>query len=160
MNRLALLMGLATVVIACGETASPSASPTASVASSASPEGSPEATATPATTLPPIPSIGLAPFQPSSRWEPVLELSSAHGTDTGTFRVRGRYRLHQQCSGQGQVALTVATSASESSTSQIECGASQAQSSRVLDVRGRATVTLAVAGDPEWLFVFQVPVGD
>lgn len=91
-----------------------------------------------------------------------MELASGpDGTDTGTFRVRGRYRLYQQCLGDGQVTLTVATSASESSTTRIECSpAAQPRTERIRDVRGRATVTLSVEGDPEWLFVFQVPVGD
>lgn len=153
------------MAVACGDTASSSASPSSSIASSASPSARSDATLTPAPvapTKPPAGSATLAPFEPTDRWRPVLELTSGPGgTDTGTFRVRGRYRLYQQCLGEGGVALTVATSAAESSTTRIECSpTSQPQTDRILDVRGRATVTLAVEGDPEWMFVFQVPVED
>ncbi len=165
MNRLALLLGLVVVVAGCGDSASASPSPSASDAAglpSGSPSGVPLRTASPPPSQPPAASVTLAPFAPGDRWEPVLELTSdPDGTDTGTFQVRGRYRLHQQCLGEGRLEVTVATAGSESSATEVACGpTSQPQNERVRDVRGQATVTVSVAGDPEWVLVFQVPRGD
>ncbi|CAN5819141.1 hypothetical protein BH20CHL5_BH20CHL5_00770 [soil metagenome] len=166
MNRLAMLLGLVAVVAGCGDSASSSRSPAASDAAglpSGPPSGAPVRTASvPPPSQPPTASVTLAPFAPGDRWEPVLELTSdPDGTDTGTFQVRGRYRLHQQCLGEGRVKVTVATAGSEPSVTEVACGpTSQPQNERVRDVRGQATVTVSVAGDPEWLLVFQVPRGD
>jgi len=165
MNRLALLLGLVAVVAGCGDSASSSPSPSASGDTglpSASPSGAVARTASPPPSQPPAASVTLAPFAPGDRWEPVLELTSdPGGTDTGTFQVRGRYRLHQQCVGEGRVEVMVATAGSEPSVTEVACGpTSQPQNERVRDVRGEATVTVSVAGDPEWLLVFQVPRGD
>lgn len=167
MNRLATLLGLVAVVAGCGDSA-PSSSPSPSASDAAGlpsgpPSGAPVRTASgPPLSQPPAASVTLAPFAPGDRWEPVLELTSdPDGTDTGTFQVRGRYRLHQQCLGEGRLEVTVATAGSESSVTEVACGpTSQPQSERVRDVRGQATVTVSVAGDPEWLLVFQVPRGD
>ncbi|MBA3627742.1 MAG: hypothetical protein H0W60_08400, partial [Chloroflexi bacterium] len=74
------------------------------------------------------------------------------------FQVRGRYRLHQQCLGQGRMEVTVSVPGSEPSVIAIACSpTSKPQSERVRGVRGEATVTLSAEGDPQWLLVFEVP---
>ncbi|MDQ3554281.1 MAG: hypothetical protein M3395_07730 [Chloroflexota bacterium] len=165
MSRLALLLGLVVVVAGCGDSASTSPSLSASGATglpSGSPSGAPVPPASPPPSQPPAASVTLAPFAPGDRWESVLELTSdPGGTDKGTFQVRGRYRLHQQCLGEGRLEVAVAAAGAEPSVTEIACGpTSEPQNERVRDVRGEATVTVSVVGDPEWLLVFQVPRGD
>lgn len=103
------------------------------------------------------PEPALASFAPEAAWRPVLELSSGTGgTDRGSFRASGRYRIRFDCLGAGSIAIK----AGGEQRAALDCtSAADPGPTLVRRARGTQEVMVVPRGEVQWIALFEVPEG-